>query len=386
MKALMFASVASMVDLFNRDNIDILEELGYEVTVACNFKEGSVYSKEQAKKFMKELEVKGYDVLNVPVPRSISDIGSMIRSYRILRKDMSKKQYDIIHCQSPIGGVLCRMAAYPARKLGSRVLYFAHGFHFFAGAPVMNWLIYYNIEKFCSGFTDCVLTLNKEDYIRAKRHFKTRVEYIPGAGLDVKEIMDTRVNRAEKCRELNIPEDKKIILSVGELSRRKNSSTAIKAFIKAARDDSILLLCGVGPQYSMLKELVYENHVQDRVFFAGFRNDIAEIIKISDMFIFTSRQEGLPVAVMQAMAGGLPVLCSKIRGNTDLIKNGRGGYMYDCEDECGFAEGINRILDNKKACDMMGQYNMSVIARYDKTVVNDTMRKIYLSLGEHYER
>lgn len=386
MKALIFASVASMVDLFNRDNIDILEDMGYDVTVACNFKEGSVYSAEQAGKFMKELEIKGYDVLNVPVPRSISDIVSMIRSFRILRKDMRKKQYDIIHCQSPIGGVLCRLAAYPFRKLGSRVLYFAHGFHFYSGAPVMNWLVYYNIEKLCAGFTDCILTLNREDYIRAKRHFKTKVRYIPGAGLDVKEIMDTKVCKAEKCRELNIPDDKKIILSIGELSVRKNSAVAINAFIKAGRDDSIMLLCGMGPQYDMLREIVYENNAEDRVFFAGFRNDIAEIIKISDVFIFTSRQEGLPVAVMQAMAGGLPVLCSKIRGNTDLIKNGRGGYMFDCDDEDGFAHGINRILDNKKACDIMGQYNKEVIAGYDKSVVNDVMKNVYLSLGAHYEK
>ncbi len=386
MKALMFASVASMVDLFNRDNIDILEELGYEVTVACNFKEGSVYSAEHAKRFMKELEIRGYDVLNVPVPRSISDIGSMARSLRILRKDMKKKRYDIIHCQSPIGGVLCRLAAYPARKQGSRVLYFAHGFHFFSGAPAMNWLIYYNIEKLCARFTDCVLTLNREDYIRANRHFKTRVEYIPGAGLDVKKITDTRADRSEKCRELGIPDDKKIVLSIGELSERKNSKVAIEAFLKADRNDSILLLCGMGPQYSMLKELVYENHVQDRVFFAGFRDDIAEIIKISDIFIFTSKQEGLPVAVMQAMAGGLPVLCSKIRGNTDLIKNGKGGYVYDHEDKDGFAKGINRLLDNKKACDIMGRYNMNVITGYDKTVINDIMKNIYLSLGAQHER
>lgn len=385
MKAMMFASVASMVDLFNRDNIDILDELGYEVTVACNFKEGSVYSAEQAKKFMKELEIKGYDVLNVPIPRKVSDIGSMIRSFKILRNDMNKKQYDIIHCQSPIGGVLCRLAAYPFRKLGTRVLYFAHGFHFFTGAPAVNWLIYYNIEKLCAHMTDCLLTLNREDYTRAKKHFKTRVKYIPGAGFDAKAIMNTVADKSKKCAELGIPDDRKIVLSIGELSERKNSKVAIEAFIEAGRDDSILLLCGIGPQYDMLREIVYENHAEDKIFFAGFRDDIAEIVKISDMFIFTSKQEGLPVALMQAMAGGLPVLCSKIRGNTDLVKNGKGGYMFDHDDVRGFAKGINRILDNKKTCDIMGQYNKRIITVYDKSVVNNVMKKIYLSLGAHNE-
>lgn len=385
MKAMIFASVASMVDLFNRDNIDILMDLGYEVTVACNFKEGSVYSKETAKQFKKELRIMGCDTVNVPVPRHASDIYGMVHTIDILRKDMKKKHYDIVHCQSPIGGVLARIAAYPFRKEGTKVIYFAHGFHFYTGAPEINWLVYYNIEKLCAHFTDVLLTLNREDYVRAKKHFDTDVRYIPGAGIDMWGIIDCVPDIKKKREEFNIPANKRIIISVCELSYRKNCETMIRAFIKADRDDTVLLMCGIGAQMDMLKELVDREGVADKVIFAGFREDIIELFKIADMFMFTSRQEGLPVALMQAMACKLPVLCSKIRGNVDLIKDSEGGYMYNCEDVDGFAEGISRILDDKETAARMGECNFSKISGYDRNVVNKIMKKIYVSMGEGNE-
>lgn len=385
MKVMIFASVASMVDLFNRDNIDMLMELGYEVTVACNFREGSVYSPDKAKQFEKELRIMGCDTIHVPVPRSASDIAGMVRTVQILRDDMHKKHYSIVHCQSPIGGVLARIAAYPFRKEGTKVIYFAHGFHFYTGAPEMNWLIYYNIEKICARFTDVLLTLNKEDYKRAKRHFDTDVRYIPGAGIDILGIIDCVPDIRMKRNELNIPAGKRIIISVCELSYRKNCETMIRAFVKAGREDAVLLMCGIGAQMDMLKELVEREGVSDRVIFAGFRDDIIELLKISDMFMFTSRQEGLPVALMQAMACKLPVLCSRIRGNVDLIKDTEGGYMYDCEDVDGFAEGISRILDDKEMAARMGERNFSNISGYDREIVNNIMKKIYLSMGDNDE-
>ncbi|MDE6636585.1 MAG: glycosyltransferase, partial [Lachnospiraceae bacterium] len=314
MRALMFASVASMVDLFNRDNIKILEELGYKVDVAANFSEGSVYSAEQAKQFKDELESKGHEVINVPVPRSMYDIKGMVNTVRILRKHMSAKRYNIVHCQSPIGGVLCRIAAAPFRKSGTKVVYYAHGFHFYKGAKMFNRIVFYNIEKICAHLTDCLITLNREDYKAASQKFAVHAEYVRGVGMNLDEINRVPAEREKVRAELNIPSDKKIILSVCELSRRKNCAVAIEAFAKADRDDSVLVLCGIGEQTDMLKELAVSLGVEKKVIFAGFCNDIIRMFKASDMFIFTSKQEGLPVALMQAMACGLPVVCSRIRG------------------------------------------------------------------------
>lgn len=379
----MFASVSSMVDLFNRDNIATLKNLGYDVTVACNFSEGSVYSESQAMQFRKELIKAGHDVINVPVPRSMFDMRGMINTIRILRNDMKKKKYKLVHCQSPIGGVLCRLAAYSFRKHGMKVIYFAHGFHFYSGAKLINWLAFYSAERVCAKLTDCVITLNREDYLRASRHFPTRVSYVPGVGLDLESINTVTADKESKCEELGIPSDKKIILSVCELSYRKNCEVAVRAFVKSGRKDAVLVLCGIGEQMNMLKSLVHNAGAEDRVFFAGFRNDIIKMFKISDIFIFTTRQEGLPVALMQAMACGLPVLCSEIRGNVDLVKNKRGGYMYDPDNVAGFSDGINRLLDNPKLCRKMGNVNASHILNYDKSVVNEIMKGIYKSVVEN---
>jgi len=380
MRALMFASVASMVDLFNRDNIAILEDMGYKVDVAANFDEGSVYSKEQADEFKSELERSGHEVINVPVPRKVSDIKGMVDTVRILRKHMAKKQYDIVHCQSPIGGVLCRIAAAPFRKNGTKVVYYAHGFHFFDGADATNWLIYYNVEKICAHFTDCLITLNKEDYNRAMNKFATTVRYVPGIGIDIEEIEEVEVAREAVRRELGIEPDKKIIVSVCELSKRKNCQVALEAFAMADRDDAVLVFCGIGEQLDMLTEMVVSMGISDKVIFAGFREDIIRVIKASDMFIFSTKQEGLPAALMQAMACGLPVMCSRIRGNVDLIEHKKQGFMCSYNNVEYFAKGINVLLDNEQLRYKMGMRNKEVIKNFDKNIVNMRMKKIYRSL------
>ncbi len=382
MRALMFASVASMVDLFNRDNIRILEELGYKVDVAANFLEGSVYSAGQVKRFKKELINSGHDVIDVPVPRSMFDIAGMVKTVIRLRKHMAAKHYDIIHCQSPIGGVLCRLAAASFRRDGTKVVYYAHGFHFYKGADLFNRIVFYNIEKICARITDCIITLNHEDYGAASRKFAARVEYVRGVGMNIDEIERIPADRENVRKELLIPSDKKIILSVCELSRRKNCAVAIEAFARADRDDAVLVLCGIGEQIDMLKELAATLGVEKKVIFAGFCNDIIRMFKAADMFIFTSKQEGLPAALMQAMACGLPVVCSRIRGNTDLIENKKQGFMCAYDNVEGFCKGINILLDNPKLGRKMGSRSREVIKLYDKKYVNERMREIYLSLKD----
>jgi len=266
------------------------------------------------------------------------------------------------------------------------VLYYAHGFHFFRGAPFKYWLIYYNAEKICANFTDCVLTLNREDYKRASKFFNSRIEYVPGVGLDLDEIDSVKADKNKICEELGIPADKKIILTAGELSERKNTKTAIRAFIHAERDDAVLVICGIGQKEEELKQYVKDCGVEDRIIFAGFRNDIIEMFKASDIFLFTSKQEGLPVVVMQAMATGLPILCSNIRGNKDLIRNGYGGYLYSPMDTLGYKDGIVALLDDEDKCKAMGMINKRRVRKYSIASVNNIMKKIYISLiGEAYD-
>lgn len=377
-KAIIIASVASMIDQFNRDNINLLQELGYEVSVACNFEYGSSTSNEQVKKLiidLDELNVKHY---HVPIPRSMFALKDMFKSYKFLKQLALKEKYNLMHCHSPIGGVLARLAFKKSRRQGIRIIYTAHGFHFYDGAPLKNWIIFYPIEKLCSKLTDCLITINKEDYKRAKEKFYAReVEYVPGIGIHVEEIQNTYVDVAKKRAEFGIT-DEKILVSVGELNSNKNHETIIKALAMLKTDVKYkYILCGKGDKEEYLKELVKQLNLQDKVIFAGYRNDVREILKISDIFCFPSYREGLSVALMEAMAVGLPVICSKIRGNVDLIDNGKGGLLFlsNDKDECALC--IEKLITNEKKRNVYKIYNLDKIKKFDKSTVILLMRKIF---------
>ena len=195
-KVLMLASVASMIDQFNMDNIRLLQDMDYKVDVVANFDFGSTSTRERVKEFKQELIEESIDVYNVPIPRSIFDIKGVWKSYKFVKELCKKQNYKMIHCHSPIGGVIARLAARKSRKNGTKVIYTAHGFHFFKGAPLKNWLIYFPIEWICSFVTDVLITINSEDYNFAKKYMHAkRIEYIPGVGINTEKISLVDVDR-----------------------------------------------------------------------------------------------------------------------------------------------------------------------------------------------
>lgn len=323
-KALMNASVASMIYQFNMNNIAILKELGYRVDVACNFGKENPISEKEIFDFREILKEKQIKIIETVCPRSILAVGKMIATYRQLRECAGKEHYDLVHTQSPIGGVVCRLAFRKARKHGTKVIYQAHGFHFYKGAPIINWLIFYPIEALCSYFTDVLITINQEDYKLAKRklHAKKTV-YVPGVGLDMSKFHQTKVQRDEKRTELGITSDEFVFLSVGELNENKNHATVIRALGNLKKETDITnikyLICGKGDNKKTLETLIRELDLSGQVKLLGFRKDVSDIYKVSDAFVFPSFREGLSMALMEAMCCGLPVACSSIRGNVDLI-------------------------------------------------------------------
>ena len=353
-KALMLSSVASMIDQFNMENIKILKNLGYEVHVLANFSFGNTTSDERTKEFKEELENMGIKVYNVPIPRKITAIKEMISSYKKIKKVCSENNYDILHCHSPIGGVLARFAFKDFRKKGGKLIYTAHGFHFFKGAPIKNWIIFYPIEKFCSRYTDCLITINKEDYKRAKNFKAKEVKYVPGIGIDTKKIKDIKKNR-------------------------KNHKVILKALEKV-KGNFKYIICGQGAKKEELIKLSKELNLQEKVEFLGYRQDVKEILKTSDIFCFPSKQEGLPVALMEAMASGLPVICSDIRGNKDLIENKKGGYLLKSYDIDEYSIKIQELIENKFLREEMGNFNLEKIKDFDRKKVNTIMEEIYNEL------
>ena len=220
-KALMMASVASMIDLFNMDNIEILKDLGYEVEVACNFEYGSITSQDRVDEFKEELIRDNFKVHHLPVPRSVFAIRDIVKSYKMMKKLCDENNYEIVHCHSPIGGIVARLACRKARKKGTKVIYTAHGFHFFKGAPLKNWLVYYTAERITAKFTDSLITINKEDYENAQKFNVENTEYVPGIGIDVDKIKNVKIDRSKKRSEFNLSEDDYVLLQQDNYRKEK---------------------------------------------------------------------------------------------------------------------------------------------------------------------
>ena len=287
----------------------------------------------------------------------------------------------MIHCHSPIGGLLTRIDANKYRKAGTKVIYTAHGFHFYKGAPLKNWLLYFPVEWICSFFTDMLITINKEDFALAKKHMHVKhVTYIPGVGVDLKKFSSNTLTNEEKLtirRSLGIKDNEKMLLSVGELIPRKDHETAIRAIHKLNDKRIKYFICGQGALHDHLQTLINDLGLSDNVKLLGFRTDISELCCCADMFVFPSRQEGLPVALMEAMASGLPCVVSDIRGNTDLIDDGKGGFLCKPNDVDGFAQKIKMLLSDRDLSTSMSVYNTNKLKKYDISAINSQMKRIY---------
>lgn len=314
---------------------------------------------------------------DIPFERSPISIKNF-KAYKQLKKIISDNEYDIIHCNTPVASILTRLAAIKARKRGTKVIYTAHGFHFFKGASLLNWILYYPAEKICSYFTDVLITINKEDYTLAKKKMKAKkIEYVPGVGINTSKFRNIGINLDEKRKELGLSKQDIVLLSVGELSKRKNHEVIIRALAKIDKTNVHYIIVGRGKLEIELKKIINSLNLSNKVHLLGFRDDIDEICNISDIFCFPSKQEGLPVAVMEAMASGLPVICSDIRGNCELIKHEKGGYLCDKNDIDRFAECITELVEDYDKRKRMSKYNMEVIKSFSIEVVKENMDAIY---------
>lgn len=268
-----------------------------------------------------------------------------LRAYRELKRLIDGGEYDIVHCHTPTGGMLARLAARAARRHGTRVIYTAHGFHFYKGAPMLNRLVYYPAEKWLSRFTDDLITINREDLARAQSFHARRVHYIPGVGIDLSRFDAGQGVREDMRRRLGIPQRGKVVLSVGEVNENKNHAAAIEAVARLRRDDVYYIVCGRGPLAERHAERARELGIGGRVILTGYRTDVADFYAAADVFLFPSFREGLPVAVMEAMASGLPIVATKIRGNVDLIEDTVNGILVSPTDVDGMAAALARLLD-----------------------------------------
>ena len=366
MKILYVTTISNTVNAFLIPHIKMLIDEGHQVDVAFNV--------EQEVK--PEIYEMGCKIHQLPLQR-LPLKKDNFRAYKILKKIIISEGYDLVHTHTPIASAIVRLVC---RSLNNvRVFYTAHGFHFFKGAPIVNWFIYYPVEKWLAKYTDTLITINKEDYSRAKRKFKAkRVEYVPGVGIDLKKFNTVKVDRDLKRSQLGLPEDAFVVLSVGELNKNKNHEVIIRAIAKINNPDIHYLVCGKGPLESYLNELVAELGVGKNVHLLGFRLDIPEICKISDLFAFPSYREGLGMAALEAMACGLPLITSNVHGIVDYSIDGETGYNCSPTDVDSFSKYIKTLYLDIDKRNQMAAKNIEAVKKFNQFNVLNLMEQIYI--------
>ena len=322
----------------------------------------------------------GCQVFRVAFSRSPLSSGNL-KAIKSVKKIVSDGNYDIVHCHTPVASLATRLACKKIRKkTGLKVFYTAHGFHFYKGAPLKSWLIYYPIEWLCSFFTDLLITINSEDYDRAqKRLHAKRTAYVPGVGIDVERFAEAKVDRAEKRAELGIPEDAFLLISVGELNRNKNHEIVIRALAKLRRPDIHYMIAGKGPLEEHLRSLANESGIGDNIHLLGYRHDIPELYKTADADVFPSIREGLGLAALEGMAAGLPLICSDNRGTREYAPSyDVPGFDPMCRDVNMFAEAIERLADHRELCEELSRQGQTIAEKFSFKNVNIIMhRDIY---------
>lgn len=373
-KVLMLASVASMIDQFNMANIRQLLCMGYEVHVACNFKEGNTCDRQRIRVLQKTLQDMRAVWHQWDCPRNINSVRKCCRAYRQLWRLTGCHHYEWLHCHSPVGGALARLVAH---RRNIRIVYTAHGFHFYQGAPWKNWMLYYPAEAFFAHWTDVLITVNKEDYLFAEKRLRAgKICYIPGVGIDTEKFAgaETEYGRKEFCRKYQIPEDALVLLSVGELNQGKNHRIVIEALAALQRIDVYYLICGQGALRKELKSYADRLGAGRYLRMPGYQQDMSRIYRNADIFVFPSMREGMPAALMEAMAAGLPCIASNIRGNRELIC---GRELFSLKHPEQLLAVLKQLLDDEHLRQICGSYNQKKISSYDIKAVEKRMQRIY---------
>ena len=304
-------------------------------------------------------------------------------AYRMLKTIIEEGNYDIIHCHTPVGAMIARLAAIGARKRGTKVIYTAHGFHFFQGAPLINWLAFYPAEWLLAPITDVLITINKEDHAFARKKIRAkRIEYVPGVGIKT-ERFRAPLDRQEKRRSLGFGEEDFLILTVAEMTPNKNHITVLKALESLKEREEFehihYLIVGRGEMWESLAQSAKDMGIDDHVHFLGYRTDAPELYRCSDMFAFVSFREGLSVALMEAMSSGMSIVCTKIRGNVDLIEDGVSGVFTENTPQA-LAEHIRKLYRDPQLRRALGAGAAEKAKLYEEETVHAQMKDIYLSV------
>ena len=309
-----------------------------------------------------------------------------IKAYRELKKIIDGNGYDAVHCHTPMGAVITRLAAKSARKKGTKVIYTAHGFHFFKGASIKNWMLFYPVEKYLSKYTDCLITINSEDCELAhKKKFRAgKIYKVHGVGVELDKFKAVDADEKARLRaEYGYDGDTFIMIYPADLSVRKNQPMLFDALQKIAEKNKNvkLLLPGQPIRLEEYKRMVSERGIADNVEFLGYRRDINNLVGLSDLSVASSFQEGLPINIIEAMAMGNAIVATDVRGNNDAVEDGVNGYLVPVGDSDLMAEKILELMNDREKLRTFGENGLDMVKDFSTENVNREMLTIYGNLG-----
>lgn len=369
-KAFMLAPMGSVHRRFNKANIIALQSLGYEVDLCANF-ENADGPEIHNQGYINECKDRGIGVHSIPFQRH--SLSGALKCLPDLKNILASSNYDIIHAHTETGGLLLRMAG----QMQGKKFFTPHGMSFWKGSSLKSHLIFKPIEKWiCSGMYQN-LGMNNEEFEYLKNWNIKSANYVHGIGLNLERMQAVTRNQNEVRKEFGLLQDDKLIVSVGELDNNKNHVAAIQAFAQTGRTDFKYVICGVGPNKDMLIEKAKSLGLADKVLLAGYRSDIPDILNAADIFVFPSFHEGLPVSVLEAMACGLPIICSAIRGNVDIVVDGDNGFLFSPNDVMTLSHKIVLLIDDEKRRTQMGEKNKNIVQQFSLDSVAEELKVIY---------
>ncbi len=377
---LILSTTSDFVGKFETENVRILKGMGYTVHYAANMREPPYLSEEERLRNL-GLVLHPIDIARSPfmIENNQKALGQILR---IIRSNSIR----LIHCHTPVGGVLGRLAG----KLSPQkpfVIYTAHGFHFYHGAPLLNQLVYRGVEKTLAPLTDVLITINEEDY-RSAQKFRLKkggkLYKIPGTGLNLERFSPlSPEHRLENRKKLHIKENDFFLLSVGELNQNKNHQVVLKALYQMKERGDLLSslrygICGDGFYRETLQRWIKEMGLEQVVTLYGYCQNIPEILGCADAFLFPSIREGLGMAGLEALAMGIPVLAADNRGTREYMEHKRNGLIFRYDDMESLIEGISmlrRMSPGEKA--MMRKHCLNSVRPFALRYTSAMMQRIY---------
>lgn len=369
MKLLYITSLSGVrINGFMRSAIYASKNVGLDFLMACN---SDMADKEG---YTKDCIDYGIRMKHIGFHRNPLHIGNA-NAYKQLLNLMRIEKPDIIHCNTPIGGVLGRICA---KKTGIKsVIYEAHGFHFWKGAPLINWIAYYPIEKILSKYTDTLITITKEDYQIAQNMNAHRIEYVHGVGINIDTFVrrDTEDRNTELRNVLGIPQKAIVLLSVGELNANKNHLVVLEALSRIQQKKIHYVICGDGKLKKYYEQYIKKHCIEDQVHLVGFQNDVYGYYRMADLFVFPSLREGIPGAIMEAIAVGIPTIASNIRGVKDIVQDER--YRFD-------PKSVQEVINSIKWC-IQNNHEDNIIKNINN-IKNYTVGNVTKELSDIYKQ